>query len=442
MVRDIERRDFLKSASGAGVVGLTALAGCTGDGGDGTDGDGMDDGTDEGDGMDDGTDEGDGMDGGGRELSYGVLMPETGDLGSLGQIIRDGALLPARQLEGETDFTIDVETADTQTDPQVGISAAQNLVDAGYPAVVGSASSNVNLQVTRQVFIPNEAVGISPSSTAPAVTELDDDDYVYRTAPSDALQGPVIAQVAASNLDASTAGTLYLNDNYGQALEEAFVQAFEEEDGQAVNRVSFEPEQASYSSQIGEALNDDPDALLVVGFPQSGITLFRDYYDGYASDYDVPIIVPDGLIDEGLPEEVGNPMNNVYGTAPAASGPSADTFAQLYEEEFDREPGVFNAHAYDAAATVLLANAAAGENDGTGVRDNMRTVANPEGTEVTADNLAEGLQMAADGEEVNYQGASSQVNFDDNGDMQAVSYDVLRFQDGEIETQETIDFEG
>jgi len=442
MVRDIERRDFLKSASGAGVVGLTALAGCTGDGGDGTDGDGMDDGTDEGDGMDDGTDEGDGMDGGGRELSYGVLMPETGDLGSLGQIIRDGALLPARQLEGETDFTIDVETADTQTDPQVGISAAQNLVDAGYPAVVGSASSNVNLQVTRQVFIPNEAVGISPSSTAPAVTELDDDDYVYRTAPSDALQGPVIAQVAASNLDASTAGTLYLNDNYGQALEEAFVQAFEEEDGQAVNRVSFEPEQASYSSQIGEALNDNPDVLLVVGFPQSGITLFRDYYDGYASDYDVPIIVPDGLIDEGLPEEVGNPMNNVYGTAPAASGPSADTFAQLYEEEFDREPGVFNAHAYDAAATVLLANAAAGENDGTGVRDNMRTVANPEGTEVTADNLAEGLQMAADGEEVNYQGASSQVNFDDNGDMQAVSYDVLRFQDGEIETQETIDFEG
>jgi len=266
-------------------------------------------------------------------------------------------------------------------------------------------------------------------------------DVALGDRPLDALQGPVIAQVAASNLDASTAGTLYLNDNYGQALEEAFVQAFEEEDGQAVNRVSFEPEQASYSSQIGEALNDNPDVLLVVGFPQSGITLFRDYYDGYASDYDVPIIVPDGLIDEGLPEEVGNPMNNVYGTAPAASGPSADTFAQLYEEEFDREPGVFNAHAYDAAATVLLANAAAGENDGTGVRDNMRTVANPEGTEVTADNLAEGLQMAADGEEVNYQGASSQVNFDDNGDMQAVSYDVLRFQDGEIETQETIDFE-
>jgi len=432
------RRDLLKGIGAAGAIGL---AGCIGGGDDGDDGEDGDDGGDS-DG-DDGGDGEDGEDGGGeveaREIRYGVLMPETGDLGSLGTPIGDGAELVGRQLESETDFSFDGGTSDTQTDPQTGISESNSLVDAGYPAVVGSASSNVNLQVTRQSFIPNEVVGISPSSTAPAVTNLDDNGYIFRTAPSDALQGPVIAQVAVEEFDASTVSTMFLNDNYGQALEEAFIEAFRNEhDGEALERVSFEPEQPSYASQLDTAMGADPDFLWIVGFPQSGIQLFRDFYDGFSEDF--PIIVPDGLIDDTLPGEVGNPMTNVWGTAPAAGGPGAERFAELYQEEWDREPGVFNAHAYDAAACVVLANAMAGENDGTAVRDNMRNVANPPGTEITADNLAEGLEMAAAGEEIQYTGASSAVDFDDNGDMQAVSYDVLRYQDGGTEVQRTIDF--
>lgn len=434
MARNVGRRKVL---AGIGATGALGAAGCLGDDGDGSDdGNNSDDGNDSDDGNGGGTD----IDYSGT-VRYGVLMPETGDLGSLGPTIRDGALLVERQLEDLIDF--DVQTGDTETDPQAGISAAQNLVDAGYPAVVGSAASNVNLQVTRQTFIPNQVVGMSPASTAPAVTELDDDGYIFRTAPSDALQGPVMAQVVDEDLEGATSGTLYLNDDYGQALEESYINAFEENGGEVTDRVSFEPEQASYSSQIGEALDADPDVLMIVGFPQSGITLFRDYYDNYADDWDGEIVVPDGLIDDTLPGEVGDGMNDVWGTAPSAAGPGADFFADLYEEEFDAEPGVFNSHAYDAAAVFTLATVAAGgdEADGTAIRDNIPEVANPNGTEVDPTNLDEAVEMVANGEDVNYQGASSAVNFDDNGDMEAVSYDVMRFQDGEIENQRTIDFE-
>ena len=410
MARNFDRRQVLK---GMGALGATAtLAGCLGGDGDGA-------------------------------IRYGVLMPETGDLGSLGPGIRDGALLVREQLADEVDFEFDVTTGDTETDPQAGISSAQSLVDAGIPAVVGPAASNVNLQVTREVFIPNQIVGISPSSTAPAVTDLSDNGYIFRTAPSDALQGPVMAEVSMDEIGAETASTMFLNDDYGQALEESFVAGFEDAGGSVGNRVSFEPEQASYSSQIGDALADDPDVLMVVGFPQSGITLFRDYYSDYADDWDGQVIVPDGLIDSSLPDEVGNPMNDVWGTAPSAAGPGADEFASLYEDTWGAAPGVFNSHAYDAAAVVVLASVAADDAnpDGTAIRDNMRTVANPNGTEIDATNLADGVEMVAAGDDVNYQGASSAVDFDDNGDMQAVSYDVVRFQDGAIETQDTIDFE-
>jgi len=184
-------------------------------------------------------------------------MPETGDLGPLGVPIRDGALLAATQVN-DAGINVDVETRveDTQTDPQAGISGANAIVNAGYGAVVGPASSNVNLQVADQVFIPNGVVGISPSSTDPNVTDLEDNDYIFRTAPSDLLQGPAMADLAVGdNVGAESSGTLYLNDAYGQSLEEAYVNAFEERDGTIAQRVSFEPNQATYTSQWSSVLN-------------------------------------------------------------------------------------------------------------------------------------------------------------------------------------------
>lgn len=445
MTRKVQRRDVVK---GIGAVGIIGLAGCTEAEDDGETGD---DGTDDGETDDDGTDDAAREDPeeeevdldpvpDDREIEYGVLMPDTGDLGPLGGPIGDAAELPVEQLDGEVNFEFDVTRGDTQTNPEAGISEANSMVDAGIPAVVGPAASNVNLQVTRQSFIPNQVVGISPSSTAPAVTDLDDDGYIFRTAPSDALQGPVIAEVAMDEFDSpGTVSTMFLNDDYGQALEEAFVGAFEDEHGgEALERVSFEPEQTSYASQLDTAMGADPDFLWIVGFPESGVQIFRDFYDGHDDDF--PIIVPDGLIDSTLPEEVGNPMNNVWGTAPAAGGPGADRFAELYENVYGREPGVFNSQAYDAAAIVILANVAAGENDGTAIRDKMAEVANPPGEVITAENLAEGIELRVEGEPIQYQGASSSCEFDGNGDMRAVSYDILRYQDGDIETLRTIDF--
>jgi ABC-type branched-subunit amino acid transport system substrate-binding protein len=421
MTRNYRRRDVLKGTAGIGLA--AGLAGCTGDGGDGDGGDGGDGG------------------GGGRTLSHGVLLPLTGDLGSLGQQIRDGAILPRAELEGETDFTIDLQVEDTETDPQAGISGADALINNGYPSITGTASSGVNLQVTRESLIPNGTVGCSPSSTSPAVTTLEDDDYVFRTAPSDALQGQVIAQVGSENLGNDDAATMFVNNDYGQALSESFASAFGDEYGGDVKQqVSFEKEQNSYSSQLESALNDSPQMLVVIGYPASGIQLFRDYYNDFDTGTD--IVVTDGLIDNDLPDQVDNDMGNVTGTAPKAAGPGREAFDQSYQDEYGREPGVFNAQAYDATAICLLANVYAGENDGTAVRDEMRTAANPDGEEFAPGELPEAIETAAAGDPVNYQGASSATDFDDNGDMVAVSYGIFEVASREFEETESIQFGG
>ncbi|POG56419.1 ABC transporter substrate-binding protein [Haloferax marisrubri] len=168
-----------------------------------------------------------------------------------------------------------------------------------------------------------------------------------------------------------------------------------------------------------------PEGLVVIGYPESGIQLFRDYYS--ASDGSEEILVPDGMRSGSMPGQVGNDMANVTGTAPAAGGPNQDTFNQLFQDEYGAAPGVFTSQTYDSVAIQLLANAAAGENSGPAIKDQMRRMANPEGMTVGPDNLVEGVEAAANGEDINYQGASSSVNFDENGDPAEAAYAIWEF---------------
>ena len=193
----------------------------------------------------------------GREVSVGILLPETGDLASTGQPMIRAAELPAQQInESDLDLTVNAQFEDTNTSPDQGVSGAESLVSSGVPAVCGTASSGVNVPVCQETLIPNEVVGCSPSSTALSVTNLEDDDYIFRTAPSDQLQGRVMAQVASERLGASTAATLYVNNDYGQQLSERFSGVFEDEfDGEVYDQISFNIGESSYSNVIEQALS-------------------------------------------------------------------------------------------------------------------------------------------------------------------------------------------
>ena len=399
------RRNVLKTVGAAGAV---ALAGCSGGGGDGG---------------------GDGGDGG-REIMQGFLLPLTGDLGSLGTAMRDAGSMATSQVnDADIDITVDSQEEDTQTTIPDAISGANALVNGGYPMMVGGATSNI--EIGNQVFIPNEMVACSPSNTLPTLRTFEDDGFFFRTTPGDRYQGFAMAQAAGERLDGiETAATTYINDDYGQLLSQWFTDHFEQGFGGTVQeQVVHDPVESSYSSVLQTALQDDPDLFVAITYPQSGAQLFRDYY----ADFDTgrPIMLTDGTKSPTLPDEVGQDMSNAIGTFPAADGPAYDTFVSMYEEEYGNAAAAFTAQTYDASAITLLANAAAGENSGPAVRDEMQNVANPGGTEVTIDNLAEGVEMAANGEEVQYSGASSAVDFDDEGDLQAGTYEIWEFDDSE-----------
>lgn len=391
----ISRRTFL-AGTGASTI---ALAGCA------SNGDGS---------------------GGGSTIEIGTLLPASGALSGIGGTMVDAADLAFGIVDAESDeFNVDATFGDSQSSPEDGVSAASNLANSGIPAVVGSAVTNIHIPVSEQIFVPNGIAACSPSATAVTISNIEDDGLLYRTTPSDALQGQVMSRYSVDSLDAQTAVTLHSNDDYGQALSDEFVSSFESEGGTVQRQVSYETDAQSYTSRIERAVQDDPDLLVVVGYAESGVRLFQDYYAQYSADRD--ILTVDGLNTASVPNGVGRPMDNVVGTAPLVDGPGLETFSSMYKDEFDAEPGPFNPQTFDAAAALLLASASADEATGESISSEMQSVTADGGMEVTPDNLAEGVDAAGAGDNVQYQGASSAVSFDDNGDLQTAAYEVWKY---------------
>jgi len=352
---------------------------------------------------------------------------------------------PATTTEDDPEQTngLSVETyfEDTETNPGAAVSAARSLVDRGVPYVCGPAASGVALPVFEESLVPNRVVGCTPSATAPALSTLRDDDYTFRTAPSDTLQARAMATVAAEEAGADTAAVLARDNEYGRQLATRFQRAFEAGGGSITAEVLHAQGRSSYTSPLQQALSSEPDALAVVTYPDDATRLFRDFY----ADFDVSlsaVVVPDALRDPELPSRVDDDMDDVMGLAPAAAGPGLDAFRRAYETAYGGSPGVFAEQAYDAVAVGILAGAAAGTDDAAAIRGQMRAVANPDGIVVTPENFAEGVAAAARGEAVDYRGASSAVNFDERGDPAIAPYDRWEFDGASIRDVETLQVAG
>ncbi|WP_254864047.1 ABC transporter substrate-binding protein [Halovivax gelatinilyticus] len=373
-----------------------------------------------------------------RTIKLGLLGARSGDLGAAGQDIGDASRLPIAQLrEADVPVEFEVETVDTETDARTGVLGALELVEAGYPAINGALASGVTLRASQQVLIPYRTVCCSPASTSPTITTINDGGFVFRTAVSDAMQAVVLAE-RASEAGHGRAATVYVNNDYGYQLSRAFSRAFRVEHGGTVTsqipyEQATESATASYEDEIGTALADGPDVVVLIGYTDSGAQLLRDVH---AANPDVAVLVTDGMRDTRLPERVEHSIDHVRGTAPVSGGPGESFFVNEFEDRYDAsaDSTPFNASAYDASAVLLLANAFAGRNDGEAVRAAVRRVTSPPGERIEPSDLPRGIELAAAGDPIEYVGASSDVEFDENGDVSAATFAYWSFEDASIET--------
>ncbi len=370
----------------------------------------------------------------GDPIRIGTLIDATGDLAAFGPPIvlaTDLAALLVNEAGGIDGRPIEMVHRDSGTSPQIATDAASALVNVdGVEAIVGSLSSGVTLAVAESVTIPGGAVLVSPASTSPAITNLDDDDTVYRTTVSDALQGVIAAQLA-SQLGYDNVATLYINNAYGEGLSTVFESTFESLGGTVSAAVPIEGGQASYVSELRQASQGGATVLMAISYPETAGVYLREAVEGQFFE---EFMFVDGTKNQEMFDTLGaGNFEGNYGTAPGAPGtPTQEKFQELYSSKLDGDPSsLFISEAFDAAAILALAIAEAGSEDGSDIKAAMRDVANAPGEKVGPGDLARALQLISEGKDIDYVGAAGDQDFDENGDVQN-TIEVWNIKGGQI----------
>lgn len=372
-----------------------------------------------------------------KRLRIGALMPLTGDLQAYGETSHNGiklAVLDINRNGGVFGENVAIKVGDTQTNPQAGIDAAKKLVSVeGVQAIVGALSSGVTIPVSQSVTSQEKVPQISGASTSPVITGLDDGDYMFRTVPSDAFQGKALAEVVDAD-GLSNVAILYINNDYGEGLADSFQGAFEGRGGEVSASLAYEAGNASYRGELSKAAEGGAEALVLIGYPENGVTILRQAIEGGTFDR---FVFSDGMKAPEIINAVGaDALNGSFGTAPQAltDTDAAQYFTSAYEKEFgELPPKPFIDTAYDATFVIALAAEKAGEANGTAIRDALRDVANPPGETVLPGEWAKAKELIANGEDIDYKGASGSIDFDDNGDVGG-TFAHWAIEGGKIET--------
>ncbi|WP_232700872.1 ABC transporter substrate-binding protein [Halobacterium wangiae] len=406
----LKRRRFLRTA---GALGAAGMAGCL-------------------------EDLQGGGDGGGGTVDVGVVVPYSGDLSDFGGPMQNGFELAREDINdagGPNGMNVELHFEDSNSQSTQGVNAANKLVDTtGVDALFGAVSSGVTISIAESVTVPNEVLHVTPASSSPVISTLDDDDYVWRTRTNDRFVARVMSRIAENN-DASSAAVLYVNNDFGSALADVFEESFE---GEVTAKVGYESGASSYQQSLETLFADSPDYVALAGYPESGTTILSQWYEGgYGGNW----VLHTSLLSDDVIQNVGaDVMDGMYGvrTMPP-SGDDTQNFVDDYESAYPDAQlfSPYSWNSYDALVSWALAAHSAGSVESADVKEQMRPVTNPPGEAVGYGEFESGVDLLDDDSDVDYSGPSGNVNYDENGDV-ASDMVVAQVVDGEFEDQETI----
>ena len=368
-------------------------------------------------------------------VKIGTILGFTGPIESLTPAMADSAEIAWKEISdsglflgGKKIQSIRVDS--TCIDSAVAVANAEKLVSSeNVVAIYGADCSGVTTSIINSVTVPNGVVNISPSATAPALSDIDDRGYFFRTAPSDARQGQVLAKIV-KNRGINKIAVTYTNSDYGKGLSETFRQAYEALGGTVLVSNPHDDGKADYSAEVAALAASGAEYLAVFGYAdQGGKGIMRASLD---TDAFVNFVFADGMVGDSLLKNFGNEIGGAFGTKPGAVAKGATAFDKIAAGNGKSTNGPFRGESYDAAALIALAMHAGGKANREIVKDNMMKVANAPGEKIYPGELKKALEILNNGGDIDYQGAVD-VEFNNVGEVEG-TYLELEINKGAFKT--------
>lgn len=369
-----------------------------------------------------------------KEVKLGVLFGFTGPIESLAPAMAAGAELAMEEVTKSGKLldsaTVTPVRADTGCiDNGLAVANGEKLVAEGVNGIIGGDCSGVTGAILQNVAIPNGMVMISPSATSPGLSTMEDNGLFFRTSPSDAREGQVMAEILKERGINSIALT-YTNNDYGKGLADAIKTSFEEVGGEVTIVTAHEDGKGDYSAEVGALASAGGDILVVAGYlDQGGLGIIQAALDSGAFD---TFGLPGGMIGDTLPQNVGPDLDGSFGQIAGSDSKGAEIFAEMAKERGFDGTSAYASESYDAAALFLLAMQAAGSTNPADYVGKILDVANAPGEPINPGELGKALEILAAGGEIDYQGATG-VELIGPGES-AGSYREIEVKNGKNET--------
>jgi ABC-type branched-subunit amino acid transport system substrate-binding protein len=379
-------------------------------------------------------------------LTIGNILESTGPLSELGPTSEKAMNLSVQVAnkaakDAGVQATVTLVAADSQGDPQAALSAARTLIDKGASCLVGPATTPESISILNGITMQRK-ITLWPTATSTRLRKVNDDHTIYRTVPADDLQAKALVMAIEKHIGkGKKVSVAYRNEPYGDALAKSFNDNWQAAGGSVTTKVSFDPQQASFDSEAGQIVEGDPDAYVVIDYPETfaklGAALVR------TGKFDAKkLFVPDAMSFAKVPDNIpAEALAGSYGVA--AGSPQGTGPTKLFNKLWDEAGGVANtsltANTFDAGILCFLAAVQANSTEPGAIRDKIRTVTQEGAPQFTIENLGEGLKLAAAGKPIDYVGVSGAFRFLDNGDPSTSLYDIFQYKDGKQVTIEQVD---
>jgi branched-chain amino acid transport system substrate-binding protein len=369
-------------------------------------------------------------------FKVGGLLPQTGNLAFLGPPEEAAAQLAVNEINaagGVLGAPVEFspgDSGDTSTD--IANQTVDRHLNENADMILGAASSGVSFTVIDKI-VDACRIMFSPANTSPDFTDYDDDDLYFRTAPSDVLQGRVLAELMIED-GHGTAAILALQDPYGEGLLNYTTVPFEEAGGEVVVDRVYDPQGQNFDAEVGEVVEAEPDAVVVIGFDESSRILTGLFEQGITPDQ---IYLVDGNIGNALGEDF-----TAEGALVGAQGtqPAAEITEEFKDQLLGVDPGLidynYGPETYDAVVIAALAAELAQSDDPAVVATFINGVTRegekcPSFTECKA--LIEGGAT-----DIDYDGPSGPQSFSQAGEPTEASFSISTYApDNTIDAEAT-----
>jgi branched-chain amino acid transport system substrate-binding protein len=374
-------------------------------------------------------------------LTIGKLLEVTGPLSETGPS-QDKAIKTAiayaneQAVKAGVDITAKDVGADVQGDPQAALSAARTLVDQGASCLIGPAITPESIAIANGLTI-RKRVTIWPVGTSMRLRTIKDEGTIFRTVPPDSLQALALAAAIADKLgtaEGKLVSVVYRNEPYGELLSKGFATAWEAKGGKVQGPVVFDPAQATFDSEAGQVVANNPDAYVIIDYPDTyaklGAALVR------TGKFDpTKAFVADALAFSTVPSNI--PPQAIEGARGTRGGTPTDTDSyKLFDSLWQKAGGVehysLDANSFDSTTLCFLAAAAGKSADPASIASHIRDITSPGAPKYYLTNLADALKAVTAGQKIDYIGVAGAFEFAENGDPTVSLFDIFEYQKGKL----------